>query len=69
MAKEKPPEPLDVLRKGFSALKQHMENKKRELEELQWTRGKLSDADENWLDHEGNVIDELLLIEKLEAFY
>ena len=58
--------PLNSLKKGLDVFKRQVQTKKAKLEELQ-RKGKLSDADEKWLDHEGNIVDEQLLLNKLEA--
>ena len=58
---------MDILKKGLDMLKWQVNTKKTKLEELQWKGNKLSEADTEWLDHKGNVVEEQVLLDKLEA--
>jgi len=50
----------------LDTLKRQIQTKKTKLEELQ-RKGKLSEVVQKWLDHEGNIVDEQLLLDKLDG--
>ena len=52
-----PTTPLAVLKKGLSRLSKHVESRKNELVAKQGRKEKLSEAEEQWLDNEGNTVD------------
>ena len=61
------PKPLDVLKKGLSKITHGVKVCKDELKaKLAWKES-ISSADEHWLDHEGNTVDEQQIIETLDA--
>ena len=59
--------PLAVLRKGLNVLEKHVSARKSKLQALlQWNE-KLSTVDEEWLDRDGNLVDEQRVLDTLEA--
>ena len=57
---------LVILKKGLATLQKQVSAKQKDLSaRLRW-KEKLSEVDEQWLDNEGNTIDEELLCDKLE---
>ena len=59
--------PLSVLRKGLDMLKQQVQMRKTDPEAKLRQKEKLTEVDEEWLDNDGNVIDEQRVLETLEA--
>jgi hypothetical protein len=59
--------PLDILKNAFSKLKKSTEKRWKALLDLLSKKEKLSDADENWLDTDGNLVDEQRVIEELDT--
>jgi len=59
--------PLDILRKGLDMLKWQVQACKANLEAKLQQKEKLTDADEHWLDNDGNVVDKQCVLEILEA--
>jgi hypothetical protein len=59
--------PLKVLKKGLSILQQQVKAKKAQLEAKLRRDEKISDADEEWLDGNGNIVDEECVVEVLET--
>ena len=59
--------PVTILRKGLDTLKQQVQTRKASLEARLRKKETLSDADKQWLDNDGNVIDEQRVFETLEA--
>ncbi|KAI7950013.1 hypothetical protein MJO28_008834 [Puccinia striiformis f. sp. tritici] len=57
---------LHVLEKRFSGMKAQAEEKKKALLK-KMEAGGLNEEEEEWLDNEGNFVDEFLLMEKLKA--
>ena len=59
--------PLEILKKGLLKLKQTVKKKKDELDaKLTW-KEPISASDEEWLDNEGNLIDQQRILDNLEA--
>ena len=58
--------PLDILRKGFHKLSLKIKQKRDSLTAKLSQNESISQADEDWLDHEGNTIEELCVLETLE---
>jgi hypothetical protein len=58
--------PLDVLKKGLSKLKDSIEERKDNLLACLNRKEKISDEDEEWLDNAGNVVDEEAVVDLLE---
>ena len=58
--------PLEVLRKGLNILQQQVKEKKETLKAKLQKNEKISQVDEEWLDGEGNLIDEEHVVEMLE---
>ncbi|KAI7933286.1 hypothetical protein MJO29_016921 [Puccinia striiformis f. sp. tritici] len=56
---------LHVLEKQFSGMKAQAEQKKKELFK-KMEAGGLNEDEEEWLDNEGNMVDEFLLMERLK---
>ncbi len=59
--------PLDILKKGFAKLTQTIKKKRDDLNMKLSQQEDISSADEQWLDNEGNIIDEQRILEKLES--
>ena len=59
--------PLDILKNAHSKLKKSTQKHRKALLDLLSKKEKLSDADENWLDTDGNLVDEQRVIEELET--
>lgn len=60
------PNPLDILKKGFSEFFREIKDRKDRLN-AKLSRGEaISPSDEQWLDNEGNTIDEERILEALE---
>ena len=62
-----PQNPLAILKNAFSKLKKSTEKHQKALLALLSKKEKLSDADEKWLDSNGNLVDEQCVIEELDA--
>ena len=62
-----PQNPLAILKNAFSKLKKSTEKHRKALLALLSKKEKLSDADEKWLDSNGNLVDEQHVIEELDA--
>ena len=61
------PNPLEVLKSGFSVLFGKIKDRKDKLN-TKLSRGEaISPSDEHWLDNEGNTIDEERILEALES--
>ena len=58
--------PLDVLQKGLSKLKNSIKERKDNLLTCLNRKEKISDEDEEWLDNAGNVVDEEAVVDLLE---
>ena len=58
---------LNVLKKAFSKLKKSFEKHQNNLLDCLAKKEKLSDDDENWLDNNGNLINEEHVIDTLDA--
>jgi hypothetical protein len=50
--------PITVLKKGLDKLKQKVQIRKADLEAGLQKKEKLTDVDEEWLDNDGNIIQE-----------
>jgi hypothetical protein len=62
-----PRKALDSLKNAFSKLKKSTEKRRKALLDCLAKKEKLSDADETWLDSDGNLVDEEHIIEALDA--
>ena len=58
--------PLDVLKKGLSKLKNSVKERRDHLLAFLNRKEKISDEDEEWLDNAGNVVDEEAVVDLLE---
>jgi hypothetical protein len=58
--------PLEALKKGLFILKKHTKARADNIRARLARKEKVSDADEQWLDNEANVVEEEMVIEKLE---
>ena len=58
--------PLDLLKKGLSKLKDSIKERKDNLLACLNRKEKISDEDEEWLDSAGNVVDEEAVVSLLE---
>jgi ribose 1,5-bisphosphokinase PhnN len=56
--------PIDVLKKGLDKLKQHIQSN---LEARLQRKERLTDVEEQWLDNDGNIIEEQRIFETLEG--
>ena len=59
--------PLDILKKGLAKLKISFKAKKEHLEAKLSRQESISSLDEQWLDNEGNTVDEQRVIDTLES--
>jgi hypothetical protein len=59
--------PLDILKKGFSKFTKTIKACRDELNTKLARKETISSADEHWLDHEANTIDEEHILETLES--
>jgi hypothetical protein len=58
--------PLDILKKGLKVLENQVRTKKEMLQAQLAERKSISSQDEQWLDHDANLVDELRVLEALE---
>ena len=58
---------LDILKKGLVKLKNSFKAKKEHLEGKLSRQESISSSDEQWLDNEGNTVDEQRVIDTLES--
>ncbi|KAF9501872.1 hypothetical protein BDN71DRAFT_1438594 [Pleurotus eryngii] len=58
--------PLDILKEGLAKLKDRVKARKKNLLARLQKKEKISDADEQWLDHDANLVDEEAIIDALE---
>jgi GAF domain-containing protein len=58
--------PLEVLRKGLKIFENRVKAKKEALQAQLAERKSISSQDEQWLDHDANLVDELRVLEALE---
>jgi len=58
--------PLEVLRKGLNILKNRVKAKKEALQAQLAAKKSISSQDEQWLDHDANLVDEQQVLEVLE---
>ena len=61
------PDPLNVLKKGLAKFSEKIRACKDKLNATLSRRETISSADEQWLDHEANTIDEQRILDDLEA--
>lgn len=62
-----PPNPLQILKRGFSELFGKIKERKDKLNAKLSQGEAISPSDEQWLDNEGNTIDEERILEALES--
>jgi hypothetical protein len=61
-----PPNPLEILKRGYSEFLRKIKDRKDKLN-VKLSRGEaISTSDEQWLDNEGNTINEERILETLE---
>ncbi|KAF7347008.1 DDE-domain-containing protein [Mycena venus] len=60
------PTPLEVLKKGFTTLKSHVNKRKKALEDRLRRNERIDDADAEWLDDQANLVDEQRALQDLE---
>lgn len=58
--------PLDVLRKGLEVITNCVKSRKDVLQARLAERKSISSEDEQWLDHDANLVDEQRILEALE---
>jgi hypothetical protein len=61
------PKPLDILKKGLSKFTNTIKARRDELNTRLARKETISSADEHWLDHQANTIDEQRILETLES--
>jgi len=61
------PKPLDILKNGLDKFSKKIKTRKEALTMKLSQRESISSADEKWLDHEANTIDEERVLHDLEA--
>jgi hypothetical protein len=59
--------PLEILKKGLAKLSQKTKTKRDELKAKLSRNDTISSADEQWLDHDGNLVDEQRVLDRLES--
>ena len=59
--------PLDSLKKGLAKISKQIKARKDELQAKLLQRENISPADEEWLDHEANMVNEQCILDELEA--
>lgn len=62
-----PLKPLEILKKGLSKFTKTIKARRDDLNTKLSRKETISSADEQWLDHDANVIDEERVLETLEA--
>ena len=58
--------PLDTIKKGLNILREQTRERKTKLNADLQAKKKLSEEDEQWLDGEGNLVDEERIVDLLE---
>jgi hypothetical protein len=58
--------PLETIKKGLNILKEQIHEWKSKLKADLQVKKKLSEEDEQWLDNEGNLVDEEHVVDLLE---
>ena len=61
------PKPLDILKNGLDKYSKKIKTRKEALTLKLSRRESVSSADEKWLDHEANTVDEERILHDLEA--
>jgi hypothetical protein len=61
------PKPLDSLKKGLAKFSKQIKACKDELQAKLLRRENILPADEEWLDHEANMVDEQHILDELKA--
>ena len=59
--------PLEILKRGLAKFSKTIKDRKEDLNAKLQRKESISSADEHWLDHEANTVDEQCVIENLEA--
>ncbi|KAF8225315.1 hypothetical protein L208DRAFT_1228355, partial [Tricholoma matsutake] len=59
--------PLEILKKGLETLQKQVKSKKDQLQACLAKKKSISSQDENWLDHEANLVNEHQIIDALEC--
>lgn len=62
-----PLKPLDILKKGYAKLEQDIKSKKAKLSAKLSQGETISTSEEQWLDNDGNLIDEQQTLDILES--
>jgi hypothetical protein len=60
------PKPIDSLKKGLAKFSKQIKARKDELNAKLLRRETISPAEEEWLDHEANTVDEQHVLDELE---
>ena len=58
--------PVDILKKGLTKLQHQIRDRKTRLENKLKASQQISDIDQEWLDHAGNLVDEERVIDALD---
>ena len=58
--------PVEILKKGLSKLQNQIHDRKAHLQACLQAGQSISDRDKEWLDHDGNLIDEERLVDDLD---
>ena len=61
------PKPLEILKRGLAKFSKKIQDRKNALGAKLSRKENISPADEHWLDHEANTVDEQRIIDDLEA--
>jgi len=59
--------PVDILKKGLTQLRNLTQDRRTTLEAVLKANQPLSEADEDWLDNAGNLVDEEWVVEALDC--
>ncbi|KAF8223876.1 hypothetical protein L208DRAFT_1191219, partial [Tricholoma matsutake] len=61
------PKPLEILKIGLAKFSKKIKDHKNPLDAKLSQKETISSADEHWLDHEANTVDEQCIIDNLKA--
>jgi len=59
--------PLDILKQGLAKFSKKIKDRKDDINAKLSRKETISSADEQWLDHEANTVDEQRILDDLEA--
>jgi|SRR5712672_903449 len=59
--------PIEILQKGLTKLQNQTQDRKKRLEDELRAGQPISDSDEEWLDNDGNLVDEERVVDTLDC--